>query len=94
MTPRRCTSYPATPTRGDTDQVRRWPCRITVWVGVSLGVGEMGVGTFGAPHPHEPVVSDAVAPGELEVRRGDEVRASDAEVDTIQGLVVDPATIP
>ena len=36
------------------------------------------------------VTTDAIPPGELEVRRGDPVHATDGEIGRVQGLVIDP----
>jgi sporulation protein YlmC with PRC-barrel domain len=53
-------------------------------LGVS-GMGGMGVGVG----PHE-ITSDRVPAGEVEVRRGDPVHATDGEIGKVQGLVIDP----
>jgi PRC-barrel domain len=58
--------------------------------GGGVGIGEMRGGSFGAPRHSEPIVSDSVPLGEVEVRRGDEVRASDGKIGTVQGFVIDP----
>ncbi len=52
----------------------------------SMGVGGMLLGVENAPHP---VVSDRVPLGEVEVRRGDKVHASDGEIGSVQGLVIE-----
>lgn len=64
------------------DEVLAWPY---------LGLG--GVGGLGSPGVGAvpPVVYDRVPLGEVEVRRGDPVRARDGDVGRVQGLVVDPA---
>ncbi len=59
------------------------------------GAGEMGVsGAVAYPTGLEygpiPVVSDRVPVGDVEVRRGDQVHASDGWIGAVQGLVVDP----
>jgi sporulation protein YlmC with PRC-barrel domain len=36
------------------------------------------------------VTTDAIPPGELEIRRGDHVQATDGEIGRVQGLVIDP----
>jgi sporulation protein YlmC with PRC-barrel domain len=36
------------------------------------------------------VITDAIPPGEVEVRRGDHVHATDGEIGRVQGLVIDP----
>ena len=38
------------------------------------------------------VTVDAIPPGELEVRRGDPVHATDGEIGRVQGLVIDPGS--
>jgi sporulation protein YlmC with PRC-barrel domain len=38
------------------------------------------------------VTVDAIPPGELEVRRGDPVQATDGEIGRVQGLVIDPGS--
>ena len=57
-----------------------------------LSVGGLGGGgtALGAGRTPQPVVSDIVPPGEVDVRRGDEVEASDGAIGSVQGLVVDP----
>lgn len=39
---------------------------------------------------HQPIVSDRVPLGELQVRRRDQVHASDGWIASVQGLVIDP----
>jgi sporulation protein YlmC with PRC-barrel domain len=60
-----------------------------VGTGMGLGIGGMHVGDADIG-PHE-VVADRVPAGEVEVRRGDHVHASDGTIGTVQGLVVDPS---
>lgn len=55
-----------------------------------FGVAGAGAGT-GIGGISSPLVSDKVPVGEVEVRRGDQVRASDGDIGRVQGLVVDPA---
>lgn len=59
----------------------------------SLGMGGVGMGGLGMgamdAGPHS-VVSDRVPAGEVEVRRGDHVQATDGAIGRVQGLVVDP----
>lgn len=52
-------------------------------IGVS-GMGGLGVGT--GPHT---IVPDRVPVGEVEVRRGDHVQATDGTIGRVQGLVID-----
>jgi hypothetical protein len=61
-------------------------------MGLGLGMGATGVGLGAigidaAPHA---VVFDRVPVGEVEVRRGDQVHATDGAIGRVQGLVVDP----
>lgn len=57
--------------------------------GMGLGIGGMHVGGMDVgPHP---VIADRVPAGEVEVRRGDHVHATDGTIGKVQGLVVDPA---
>jgi sporulation protein YlmC with PRC-barrel domain len=56
--------------------------------GMGLGIGGMHVGDADVgPHP---VITDRVPAGEVEVRRGDQVHATDGTIGKVQGLVVDP----
>jgi sporulation protein YlmC with PRC-barrel domain len=56
--------------------------------GMGLGIGGMHVGDADVgPHP---VIIDRVPAGEVEVRRGDQVHATDGAIGKVQGLVVDP----
>ena len=64
-------------------------------IGTGLGgVGSLGVGGIGMggmdPGPH-PVVTDRVPVGEVIVRRGDPVTATDGAIGRVQGLVIDPS---
>jgi sporulation protein YlmC with PRC-barrel domain len=52
-------------------------------MGGGMGMGGMGVG------PHA-VTNDRVPVGEVEVRRGEHVHATDGSIGRVQGLVVDP----
>jgi hypothetical protein len=51
---------------------------------------ELGPGPGG--RTSRPVVYDHIPLGEVEVRRGDPVRASDGDIGAVQGLVIDPAS--
>ncbi len=55
----------------------------------ALGMGGAGLGGMDAG-PHA-VVSDRVPVGEVAVRRGDPVAASDGEIGRVAGLVIDPS---
>ena len=56
--------------------------------GMGLGIGGMHVGDQNAGP--EAVVTDRVPVGEVEVRRGDQVHATDGAIGRIRGLVIDP----
>jgi sporulation protein YlmC with PRC-barrel domain len=62
-------------------EVLTWP-----YYGLGGGIG-MGVGTGVDPSPV--VREDAVPPGEVSVRRGDPVYATDGPIGRVQGLVID-----
>jgi len=55
----------------------------------ALGIGGIGIGGMD-PGPH-PVVSERLPVGEVAVRRGDPVSASDGEIGRVRGLVIDPS---
>jgi sporulation protein YlmC with PRC-barrel domain len=67
------------------DQVYGWPYYGLSGMGSNLGIG-MAMGN--AP---QPVVTDLVPPGEIEVRRGDQVQAVDGSIGRVKGLVIDPS---
>jgi sporulation protein YlmC with PRC-barrel domain len=46
--------------------------------------------TPGKSH-HNPILSDRIPLGEVEVNRGDQVHATDGHIGSVQGLVIDPA---
>ncbi|MHB1776822.1 MAG: PRC-barrel domain-containing protein [Acidimicrobiales bacterium] len=52
-----------------------------------LGMGGMGMGMTAGP---QPITSDRVPAGEVEVRRAEHVHATDGPIGQVQGLVVDP----
>ncbi len=52
-----------------------------------LGV-DMGIGVG---NTIEPIVHDRIPMGEVEVRRGEQVHATDGPIGKVQGLVIDPA---
>ena len=52
-----------------------------------IGMGGMGMGMSAGP---QPITSDRVPAGEVEVRRGEHVHATDGPIGQVQGLVVDP----
>ncbi len=51
--------------------------------------GAMGMG-MGMNTGPQPVITDRVPAGDVEVRRGDPVHASDGDIGRVQGLVVNP----
>jgi len=55
--------------------------------GAGMGMGGMGMG--GMNSGPLPIVSDRVPTGEVEVRRGEHVHASDGTIGKVQGLVID-----
>ncbi|MGH9101740.1 MAG: hypothetical protein ACRDYD_01970, partial [Acidimicrobiales bacterium] len=65
-------------------QFYAWP-----YYGVGVGVGA-GAGT-GIGNLQRPVVRDRVPLGEVALRRGDEVQATDGPIGRVEGLVVDAA---
>jgi hypothetical protein len=49
-----------------------------------------GSAAYNLGNAFQPVVSDTIPAGEVEVRRGESVQAVDGEIGVIQGLVIDP----
>jgi hypothetical protein len=66
-----------TDTFGQSSEVLIWP-----HFGLAMPLG---------PGHGEPMYDDRVPVGEVQIRRGDPVHASDGEIGSVQGLVVDPA---
>ena len=62
-----------------------WP-----YYGLTMGGMGMGAMSYGGG-PANAVIADRVPPGEMEIRRGDPVHASDGAIGKVQGLVVDRA---
>ena len=60
-------------------------------VGIVGGMGAGPMGAVGEPAAPQAEISDRVPTGEVEVRRGDPVHASDGFIGKVKGLVVDPA---
>jgi sporulation protein YlmC with PRC-barrel domain len=61
-------------------------------VGLSgVGMGSMGLGSMGVAggNPSQTVTYDSVPAGEVEIRRGDHVQATDGHIGRVQGLVID-----
>ncbi|MCL4423563.1 MAG: PRC-barrel domain-containing protein [Actinobacteria bacterium] len=60
-------------------------------LGGGMGTGNMGVEMgLGMGNMSEPVVTDSLPAGEVAVRRGDQVHATDGAIGHVQGLVIDP----
>jgi sporulation protein YlmC with PRC-barrel domain len=60
-----------------------------------MGVAGLGVGGavgLGGGTPSQVVTSDTIPLGEVDVRRGDRVHATDGEIGRVQGLVIDPSS--
>ena len=61
-------------------------------IGTGMGVGAVPLGGIGSgttgPHP---ATYDHIPVGEVEVRRGDHVDATDGAIGRVQGLVIDPS---
>ena len=53
-----------------------------------MGMGRMGMGGGAGP---QATVSDRIPAGEVAVRRGDHVHATDGAIGRVQGLVIDPS---
>ena len=65
----------------DSGQVLSWP-----YYGLAMGMG-MGFGMGSVPPA---VTSDTVPIGEVAIRRGESVHATDGDIGRVQGLVIDP----
>ena len=83
MRPRRRTSsWGPTVTRATAPgQVLSWP-----YYGLAMGMG-MGFGMGSVPPA---VTSDTVPIGEVAIRRGESVHATDGDIGRVQGLVINP----
>lgn len=57
-----------------------------------LGLGGLGTGTMGMGMANalQPMVHDRVPMGKVDVRRGEQVHATDGTIGRVQGLVIDP----
>ena len=76
------------------DQMLSWPYYGLGMGGISVGgmsVGGMGIGGMGMGPVPQTITRDRVPAGDVEVRRGEHVHASDGDIGRVQGLVVDPA---
>lgn len=73
----------------DDDDVLSQPYFPLVPAPMAGGVGGMGMADLRAGT--QAVTHDRVPPGEIEVRRGDHVHASDGTIGQVRGFVVDPS---
>jgi sporulation protein YlmC with PRC-barrel domain len=69
-------------------QVGYWPY---YGLGGGMGVGDVGIGV-GSGVPAGIVIRDTVPLGEVDVRRGEPVHATDGDIGKVQGLVIDPGS--
>ena len=60
--------------------------------GLALGGGPGAIGSVGGRHVPYTVTHESVPLGEVEVRRGEHVRATDGDIGRVQGLVIDPGS--
>lgn len=60
------------------------------WPYYGLGIGGGGVGGFGLANVSQPVTYDKIPLGEVAVRRGQQVHATDGDIGRVQGLAIDP----
>jgi sporulation protein YlmC with PRC-barrel domain len=63
------------------------------WPYYSMGMGGMGMGGMDlgmAGDVPQAVITETVPLGEVDVRRGDQVQASDGDIGRVQGLVINP----
>ncbi len=68
--------------------------QVVSWPYYGLGMGGMGMGGVGMGNMNagpQMITRDRIPVGEVQVRRGEHVRASDGDIGRVQGLVVDPA---
>ena len=69
-------------------QAAYWPYYGQAGLGLGMA-GGVGLAPAGRP---QAVIYDTVPAGEVDVRRGDHVHATDGEIGRVQGLVIDPAS--
>jgi sporulation protein YlmC with PRC-barrel domain len=72
------------------------PGQAYAWPYFGLGMGGMGMGVGGAGmlgigNAPQSGTNDRLPPGEVSVRRGEQVHATDGPIGKVQGLVMDPA---
>jgi sporulation protein YlmC with PRC-barrel domain len=66
--------------------------QVLSWPYYGLGAGDLSYGGMGAVPPSVTVTADTVPLGEVTVRRGESVLATDGEIGKVQGLVIDRAS--
>jgi sporulation protein YlmC with PRC-barrel domain len=66
-----------------------WPYYGYGYPGMGMGMGGYGLSSRNVP---EEIIHDAVPAGEVTVRRGDPVHATDGDIGRVAGLVMDTAT--
>jgi sporulation protein YlmC with PRC-barrel domain len=70
-------------------QVSYWPYYSMGGLGMGgAGMGMSGTGMAGQ-NPSQTVTYDSIPPGQVEIRRGDHVQATDGHIGRVQGLVID-----
>jgi len=67
------------------EQALAWP-----YYGLGGGMGGMGMGDMGMAITPQVTIDDRVPAGEVEVRRGEHVRATDGNIGRVHGLIIDP----
>lgn len=80
------------------EQMLSWPF-YGLGMGGGMGMGAMGIGAMGTDSMGmgnmnagpQVITRDRVPVGDVEVRRGEHVHATDGSIGRVQGLVVDPA---
>ena len=60
------------------------------YYGLGMGMGGLGMGGPGMGNLSQPVTYDTVPLGEVAVRRGEPVHATDGDIGKVQGLIIDP----
>jgi PRC-barrel domain len=60
------------------------------YYGLGGGLGGLGMGGVGMGGYPQVVFDERVPVGEVDVRRGDDVHATDGDIGRVQGLVIDP----
>ena len=78
---------------GTTGYAGYGPGQVSYWPYYGMGVGgmgRMGMSGMGSGTPSQTVTCDTVHAGEVEIRRGEHVQATDGDIGRVQGLVIDP----